>query len=62
MGARPNAKAHPALVNGVPGVLITANGRPFILMAFTVENDRITTIRMLSDPKRLAQIVPSWVA
>jgi RNA polymerase sigma factor (sigma-70 family) len=62
LGARPNVKAHPALVNGVPGVLITANGRPFILMAFTVENDRITTIRMLSDPKRLAQIVPSWVA
>jgi RNA polymerase sigma factor (sigma-70 family) len=62
LGARPNAKAYPALVNGVPGALITANGRPFILMAFTVENGRITTIRMLSDPKRLAQIVPSWVA
>jgi hypothetical protein len=28
-----NTKAHPALVNGVPGVLITADGRPFILMA-----------------------------
>jgi RNA polymerase sigma-70 factor, ECF subfamily len=61
-GARPNAKAHPALVNGVPGALITTGGRPFIVMAFTVENDRITTIRMLSDPKRLAQIVPSWIA
>jgi RNA polymerase sigma-70 factor, ECF subfamily len=61
-GARPNAKAHPALVNGVPAALITTDGRPFIVMAFTVENGRITTIRMLSDPKRLAQIVPSWVA
>jgi RNA polymerase sigma-70 factor, ECF subfamily len=62
LGARPNTKAHPALVNGVPGTLITAGGRPFILMAFTVEDGRITTIRMLSDPKRLAQLVPSWVA
>lgn len=61
-GARSNAKAHPALVNGVPGALITANGVPSILMAFTVENGRIATIRTLSDPKRLAQIVPSWVA
>jgi RNA polymerase sigma-70 factor (ECF subfamily) len=31
-------------------------------MAFTVEHGRITTIRMLADPKRLAQLVPSWVA
>jgi RNA polymerase sigma-70 factor, ECF subfamily len=61
-GARPNTRAHPALINGVPGALITASGRPFILMAFTVENGRIATIRTLGDPKRLAQIVPSWVA
>jgi RNA polymerase sigma-70 factor, ECF subfamily len=62
LGARPGTRAHPALVNGVPGALITAGGRPFILMAFTVEDGRITTIRILSDPKRLAQLVPSWVA
>jgi RNA polymerase sigma factor (sigma-70 family) len=62
LGARPDTKARPALVNGVPGVLITVGGRPFILMAFTVEDGRITTIRMLSDPRRLAQLVPSWVA
>jgi RNA polymerase sigma factor (sigma-70 family) len=62
LGARRDVSAHPALVNGVPGALITAGGRPFILMAFTVEDGRITTIRMLSDPKRLAQLVPSWVA
>ncbi|MES9535920.1 sigma-70 family RNA polymerase sigma factor [Actinomadura sp. NPDC000600] len=61
VGARRDAKGHPALVDGVPGVLITMGGRPFLLMAFTVEDGRITTIRTLSDPKRLAQIVPSWV-
>jgi RNA polymerase sigma-70 factor, ECF subfamily len=62
LGARRDTRAHPALVNGVPGALITARGRPFLLMAFTVEHGRITTIRTLSDPKRLAQLVPSWVA
>jgi RNA polymerase sigma factor (sigma-70 family) len=62
LGARLDTTAHPALVNGVPGALITAGGRPFLLMAFTVEQGRITTIRMLSDRKRLAQLVPSWVA
>jgi RNA polymerase sigma-70 factor, ECF subfamily len=62
LGARLDTRAHPALVNGVPGALITAGGRPFILMAFTVDQGRITTIRMLSDRKRLAQLVPSWVA
>lgn len=61
-GARRNAKAHPALVNGVPGVLVLVNGLPFVLMAFTVENGRVTTIRTLADKDRLAQIVPSWVA
>jgi RNA polymerase sigma-70 factor, ECF subfamily len=62
LGARLDTRVHPALVNGVPGALITAGGRPFILMAFTVEHGRITTIRMLSDRRRLAQLVPSWVA
>lgn len=61
-GARPNAKTHPALVNGVPGALIIADGRPSLLMAFTVEDGCITTIRTLSDAKRLARVVPSWVA
>ncbi|HEY4456279.1 MAG TPA: sigma-70 family RNA polymerase sigma factor [Pseudonocardiaceae bacterium] len=61
-GARRNATAHPALINGAPGVLITEAGRPFLLMAFTIENGRITLVHTLSDPQRLAQLVPSWVA
>jgi RNA polymerase sigma factor (sigma-70 family) len=65
-GARPRqgqgVRAHPALVDGVPGVLVTMNGRPVTVMAFTVTGDAITAIRLLTDPRRLAQVVPSWVA
>jgi RNA polymerase sigma factor (sigma-70 family) len=60
-GTRPGAMAHPALVNGIPGVLITAGGRPVTIMAFTVTDGAVTAIRALADPDRLAQIVPSWV-
>jgi RNA polymerase sigma factor (sigma-70 family) len=62
IGARRDALAHPALVDGVPGVLITVGGRPVTVIAFTVSDDAVTAIRALTDPGRLAQIVPSWVA
>jgi RNA polymerase sigma-70 factor (ECF subfamily) len=61
-GARPDTLAHPVLVDGLPGVLITADGQPVTVMAFTVTDGAITAIRVLTDPDRLAQIVPSWVA
>ena len=54
--------AHPALVDGAPGVLITVDGRPVTVMGFTVTDGVITMIRTLTDPRRLAQVVPSWVA
>jgi ketosteroid isomerase-like protein len=59
---RPDALAHPVLIDGVPGVLVTVGGRPVMVMAFTVADGAITAIHMLTDPDRLAQIVPSWVA
>jgi len=31
-------------------------------VAFTITDGRITAIRSLTDPKRLAQVVPSWIA
>jgi RNA polymerase sigma factor (sigma-70 family) len=58
---RPDARAHPALIDGVPGILITVGGRPVMIMAFTVADGAITAIRTLTDPDRLAQVVPSWV-
>jgi hypothetical protein len=62
MGARATALAHPVLVDGLPGVLFTVDGRPVTLMAFTVADNAITAIRVLTDQGRLAQVVPSWVA
>jgi RNA polymerase sigma-70 factor (ECF subfamily) len=50
------------LVDGDPGVLVTVDGRPVTIMAFTVADGAITAIRLLGDPHRLAQAVPSWVA
>ncbi|HEX6451047.1 MAG TPA: sigma-70 family RNA polymerase sigma factor [Trebonia sp.] len=61
-GARPDARIHPATINGSPGVLITIGGRPVTAMAFTVVDGAIITIRALNDQHRLAQAVPSWVA
>jgi RNA polymerase sigma-70 factor, ECF subfamily len=61
-GPRPGALTHPVLVDGVPGVLVTVDGRPVTIMAFTVNGGVITAIRLLGDPRRLAQAVPSWVA
>ena len=64
MGARPGpeALAHPALIDGTPGILVTVGGRPVMVMAFTVADGAITEIRTLNAPDRLAQVVPSWVA
>jgi predicted RNA polymerase sigma factor len=60
--ARPDAVSHPALVDGDPGILITAGGQPITIIAFTVTDGAITAMRVLTDPDRLAQVVPSWAA
>jgi RNA polymerase sigma-70 factor (ECF subfamily) len=62
VSARSGARVHPAIVNGAPGVLITIDGQPVTVMAFTVTGGAVTVIRALTDPARLAQVVPSWVA
>jgi ketosteroid isomerase-like protein len=61
-GARPGALARPVLVDALPGVLVTVDGRPVTVMAFTVTGGAITAIRVLTDPDLLTQLVPSWVA
>jgi hypothetical protein len=61
-GARPGALARPVLVDGLPGVLIMVGGRPVTVMAFMITGGAITAIQVLTDPDRLAQVVPSWIA
>jgi RNA polymerase sigma factor (sigma-70 family) len=55
--ASPLAEFHPVLVNGVAGMLITLNGRPAGLMAFTIVNGRITAVDGITDPHRVRRLV-----
>jgi RNA polymerase sigma-70 factor, ECF subfamily len=43
--AGPTRIAHPALVNGAAGVVVTVDGQPVTIMAFTVVNDTIVAIK-----------------
>ncbi|GCE00192.1 sigma-70 family RNA polymerase sigma factor [Embleya hyalina] len=52
--------ALPALINGTPGVVaLASDGTPLSVMAFTIEDGRITALDILTDPERLAGIDPS---
>ncbi|HKS46576.1 MAG TPA: sigma-70 family RNA polymerase sigma factor [Amycolatopsis sp.] len=46
----------PALVNGAIGALITRDGRPFSVMAFTVTGDKIVRIDVIRDPDRVHRL------
>ena len=44
------------MVNGGAGVVVTVEGRPFSLMAFTVRGGRIAEIDAITDPERVARV------
>lgn len=46
----------PVLVNGVAGVLVAPQGKPFSVMAFTVAGGRVVAIDALADPDRLERL------
>lgn len=54
--------AHPVLVNGVVGVLVAPQGKPFSVMAFTVAGGRIVAMDALADPDRLERLALSTSA
>lgn len=54
--ARFAADAVPVLVNGIPGALALAEGKPLSLMAFTVRSGKIVALDILTDPERLSRI------
>jgi RNA polymerase sigma-70 factor (ECF subfamily) len=47
---------HPALINGAVGAVITLNGRPFSVLAFTVVNDKIVEINVIRDADRVRRL------
>ena len=50
-------RATRALVNGLPGgVAWLPNGRPFAVVAATIQGDRIVQIDILADPDRLSRL------
>jgi hypothetical protein len=50
------AELQPVLVNGALGALVTRDGQPLTLLAFTVRDDHIVRIDILGDPSRLATL------
>lgn len=56
VGATPAALLHPALVNGAAGVVITLEGQPHLVMAFTVVNDQVVELDVIADPERVRRV------
>jgi RNA polymerase sigma factor (sigma-70 family) len=48
--------ARPALIDGDPGLVWLHGGEPRVVFAFTVEDDRVVAIDMLSDPDELRHL------
>ena len=48
--------AQPALIDGAPGAVWAPAGKPRLVFAFTIEEDKITAITLLADPERLDQL------
>jgi hypothetical protein len=48
----------PVLVNGVVGAVVTIDGHPFSILAFTVVDDRIVAIDGIRDPDRVRRLMP----
>lgn len=48
--------AQPALIDGVPGAVWAAGGRPIVVFGFTTRNGKVVEIELVADPKRLSQL------
>lgn len=54
--ARPAIELRPALVNGVPGVVVTFDGRPMTVMGFIIVKGHIAEIDAIADPERVRRL------
>lgn len=50
------ATTHPALLNGVAGLVNTIDDQVLSVMSFTISDGKIAAIDILSDPDRLARL------
>ena len=50
--------ARPALVNGTAGFVVGRPGRPLAVVGFTIARGRIAEIDLITDPEKLARVVP----
>jgi RNA polymerase sigma-70 factor (ECF subfamily) len=48
--------AHPALVDGALGAVVTPGGRLLLVLGITIANGRITAIDAIADPNRLGRL------
>ena len=55
-GAAPDRELHSALVNGSAGAVVTVEGEPFAIMAFTVSHGRIIEIDVLGERDRVGRV------
>jgi RNA polymerase sigma factor (sigma-70 family) len=62
IGANAAAVIHPAVVNGAAGVVITLNGQPLALMAFTVAEGKILEVDVIAEPDRIARLAAPVLA
>ncbi len=62
IGADPAAIVLPVLVNGAAGAVVTLEGRPHVLMAFTVAEGKIVEIDIIGDPQRVGKVAASVLA
>ncbi len=46
----------PALVNGSVGLVMAPHGRLFLVLGFTITDDKITEIDVIADPDRLRDL------
>ena len=48
--------AQPALVNGVPGIVVSRQGRPTSIVSFTIKDEKIVALDILADPARVRRL------
>lgn len=61
-GAQLGGSLCPITVDGAPGAIVMIDGRPTTVLAFETRAGMITRVQSVTDPQRLAQIVPSWIS